>query len=71
MRAKVGDVLVVRGAHAGDPDRTGRITEVRSADGGPPYTVCWDDDGHVGLVFPGADALVRAAPPAASAGRRR
>jgi len=58
MQADVGDRLVVKGHHAGEPDRDGEILEVHGADGAPPYLVRWSDDGHVGLVFPGADALV-------------
>jgi hypothetical protein len=42
----------------GHADRTGEILEVHGPDGSPPYLVRWDDDGHVGLVFPGTDALV-------------
>lgn len=58
MRAKVGDRLVVRGHHVGQPDRDGEILEVRGQDGGPPYVVRWDDTGHETLFFPGSDAIV-------------
>jgi hypothetical protein len=58
MRAAVGDQYRVRSRVIGHPDRTGEILEVHGPDGGPPYLVRWDDDGHVGLVFPGTDALV-------------
>ncbi|RBQ12196.1 hypothetical protein DP939_44190 [Spongiactinospora rosea] len=34
------------------------IVEVRNADGSPPYTVRWLDQGHLALVFPGPDARV-------------
>lgn len=27
-------------------------------DGAPPYLVRWDADGHQGLFFPGADAVI-------------
>jgi len=56
--ARVGDRIVVRGPHVGDPDRSGRIDEVRHDDGSPPYVVSWDD-GHQGLFFPGDDAFIQ------------
>ena len=58
MRAKAGDMLVVRGHHLGEPDRMGEILEVHGSEGNPPFVVRWDDDGHQGLVFPGPDASV-------------
>ena len=58
MRATVGDMLVVRGHRQGEPDRMGEVLEVHGTDGGPPFLVRWDDDGHVGLLFPGPDAAV-------------
>ena len=58
MKAKVGDALRVRGHSTGEADRDGEILEVRGPDGGPPYLVRWESDGHVGLMFPGADAAV-------------
>ena len=58
MRAAVGDKIVVKGHHVGDHDREGVILAVEGADGGPPYLVLWNDDGHEGLFFPGADAVV-------------
>jgi hypothetical protein len=57
MRATVGDRLVVRGHKVGEHDVDGEILEVRGKDGEPPFMVRWDD-GHEGLVFPGADAVV-------------
>lgn len=62
MKAVVGDRLVVRGHHLGEPDRAGEILEARGIGGTPPYLVRWDEDGHVGLVFPGPDAAVTAVP---------
>jgi len=58
MKAKVGDRLVVKGHHVGEPDRDGEILEVRGPDGTPPFVVRWNEDGHIGLVFPGPDAFV-------------
>lgn len=58
MLAKVGETLIMKSHHVGEPDRTGEILEVRGADGAPPFLIRFDD-GHEGLVFPGADAVVR------------
>lgn len=57
MRAKPGDILVIKGHRVGEPERHGRITEVKSDDGSPPYLVEWDD-GHVAWIYPGSDAVV-------------
>jgi Domain of unknown function (DUF1918) len=58
MQADVGDRLVERAHRLGGHDRDGEILEVHGVDGAPPYLVRWTDDGPVGLVFPGSDALV-------------
>ena len=58
MKAEVGDWLVVKGTTIEQPDQRGLITEVRSADGSPPYVVRWLTTGHVATVIPGADAVV-------------
>ncbi|HET6950866.1 MAG TPA: DUF1918 domain-containing protein [Acidimicrobiales bacterium] len=58
MRASVGDKIVVRGHHVGEPDRDAVVLAVEGADGGPPYLVRWSEDGHEGLYFPGSDATV-------------
>jgi hypothetical protein len=58
MKAKVGDWLVIKGTTVERSDQRGEITEVRSADGSPPYTVRWLTTGHVATVFPGTDAVV-------------
>ena len=58
MKAKVGDWLVIKGTTVDRSDQRGMITEVRSADGSPPYTVRWLTTGHVATVFPGSDAVV-------------
>jgi hypothetical protein len=52
MRATAGDRLVIKGHNVGDHDRDAEILEVRGDDGGPPYLVRCDDDGHEGLFFP-------------------
>jgi hypothetical protein len=57
MKAKVGDTLVIKGTTVEQHDQRGVITEVRSADGSPPYVVRWAND-HVATVYPGPDALV-------------
>lgn len=58
MKARVGDWLVIKGGTVAQPDQRGLITEVRSADGSPPYVVQWAGTSHVATVFPGPDALV-------------
>jgi len=58
MRAEVGDKIVVRSHHVGEPNRDALILAVEGLDGAPPYRVRWGDDGHEGLFFPGPDSLV-------------
>jgi len=62
MRAAVGDRILVRGNKVGEHDRGGEILAVEGEDGAPPYKVRWEDDGHEGLFFPGADAVVEHLP---------
>jgi hypothetical protein len=57
MYASKGDRLVIKGHHVGEPDRDAEILEVEGENGGPPYRVRWDDDGHEGLFLPGSDAI--------------
>ena len=56
MRAAVGDRIIVRGHHVGEPDRDCEVLEVKGDDGGPPFLVRWGDSGHETLFFPGPDA---------------
>lgn len=58
MHGHVGDRLVLRGTHVGDPGRVGVITQLRHDDGTPPYIVRWLDNDREALVFPGTDASV-------------
>lgn len=58
MQASIGDRIIIRGHHVGEPDRDGEILDVRGDQGGPPYLIRWDD-GHEGLFFPGPDASVQ------------
>ena len=58
MRAAVGDRLVIRPHRIGEPERGAQILGVIGEDGGPPFLVRWEDDGHEGLFFPGSDATV-------------
>jgi Domain of unknown function (DUF1918) len=58
MKADVGDWLVIKGTTTELADQSGEITEVRGADGAPPYVVRWTASGHMATVFPGSDALV-------------
>ena len=62
MKATVGDRLVVHSHVTGHSDRAGEVLEVHGNDGEPPFLVRWSDDGHVGLVFPGPDAVVQRGP---------
>jgi hypothetical protein len=57
MKAQVGDQLIVKGTHLGDPERKGVITEVRGANDAPPYLVRWGD-GRETSFFPSSDAVV-------------
>jgi hypothetical protein len=56
MQATVGDHLIIHGTKVGDGERRGEVIEIRGPQGGPPYIVRWDADGHEGLFFPGPDA---------------
>jgi hypothetical protein len=58
MKASVGDRLVIKGHHVGEPARDAEILEVHGKDGAPPYLVRWSDDGHEGLLFPSTDAEI-------------
>jgi hypothetical protein len=58
VRGHLGDKLVISGHQVGEPKRVGQIMEVRGEDGGPPYRVKWDDDGHTTLLFPGPDCSI-------------
>jgi len=58
VKAQIGDRIIIRGHHIGEPDRDAEIVDVRGEDGGPPYLVRWEEDGHESLFFPGPDASV-------------
>ena len=58
MIAHIGDRLVLEGTQLGEARRTGIITAVAHADGGPPYQVRWLDDGRTTLIFPGAESRI-------------
>ena len=57
MHAQVGDRIVVKGHHVGEPDRDALVLGVQGVDGAPPYRVKWSD-GREGVYFPGSDAYV-------------
>jgi hypothetical protein len=59
MQASVGDRIVIRGHHIGEPDRDCEVLEVRGADGTAPFRVRWEDTGHEALLYPGPDAIVQ------------
>lgn len=58
MHAKAGDWLVVETSSVDRHGVRGRIEEVLSETGEPPYRVRWTHDDHVAIVFPGPDARV-------------
>lgn len=58
MRAQPGDWLIIERGDIDHHARRGRIEEVRSTDGSPPFVVRWLDTDRVVLVFPGPDAHV-------------
>ena len=57
MRAMVGDRLHFPGKVVGVPEHSAVVVEVRGDNGGPPYTVRYDD-GRQTVVFPGPDSWV-------------
>jgi hypothetical protein len=61
MKAHPGDHIIVAAPTTGGSIRDGKILEVRGADGGPPYLVCWSEGGDPRLYFPGSDAHIAAA----------
>ena len=61
MKARIGDRIIVEGKHLGDGRRIGVVTKVGHADGRPPYHVRWLEDGHISVVFPGAEARIEPA----------
>jgi hypothetical protein len=70
MKAEVGDFLVIKGTTVEQHDQRGVITEVRSADGSPPYVVRWLANDHIATVYPGPDAVVVTAAEQAAADAR-
>lgn len=58
MRARVGDRLIVKAHHVGEPDRDAEIVDVRGENGEPPWVIRWEDSDHEVLYFPGPDAVV-------------
>ncbi|MCU4184460.1 DUF1918 domain-containing protein [Acidiferrimicrobium sp. IK] len=58
MHASVGDRIIVKGHHVGDPDRDCEVLEVRGPNGDAPFLVRWEDAEHESLFFPGSDAVV-------------
>jgi hypothetical protein len=58
MHAKAGDWLIVETTTTDRHHLRGRIEEVLSKSGEPPYRVRWTNDDHLSVVFPGPDARV-------------
>jgi hypothetical protein len=57
MRAKTGDHIILAGEQVDQPTRAGEVLEC-GPDGGPPYSVRWDD-GHTSTMYPGPGAVLR------------
>jgi hypothetical protein len=66
VEAHVGDRIIVRSTHQGEPERCGEVVACHEPDGGPPYRVRWEPDGHEGLFFPAGTATVVHASPSQS-----
>lgn len=58
MRVTAGDLLVVKGQHAGQPDVHVEVLETRGVNGTPPWLVHWGEDGHEGVLYPGPGATI-------------
>jgi hypothetical protein len=61
MQADIGDRLVVKGHHIGDPDREAVVLEVHGQGGTPPFLVRWSD-GHESVFVPSSDTTVEHRP---------
>lgn len=61
MHARAGDRIILAAERLDLPTRSGRVTEARGPDHGPPFLVAWDD-GHTGLLFPGPGAILQVRP---------
>ena len=66
MQASVGDRLVIRSHHVGDPGREAVVLEVHGQAGEPPYLVRWSD-GHESTFVPSSDTTVEHRPSEQSA----
>jgi hypothetical protein len=58
VHAHVGDRIIIRSTHQGEPERIGEVVGCHEPDGGPPYRVRWEPDGHEALFFPAGTAAV-------------
>ena len=58
MIASVGDRIIIRSHHTGEPNRDCEVLDVRGPNGEPPYLVRWDDSGREALLYPGSDATI-------------
>jgi hypothetical protein len=57
MRATVGDRIRVHGRAVGMADHTGEVIELRGTDDHPLLVIRYDD-GHEGVLSPGADCEI-------------
>lgn len=58
---RVGDRLVVRAHHQGQPQRDAEILEVLGG-ARPRFRVRWQDDGHESVVYPSEDVFIERFP---------
>ena len=58
MDAKVGDEIVVDGAHTGDEPRKGEVLEILTTSGHASHYRVRFDDGHEVALFPGSTTHV-------------
>ena len=59
FNAAPGDRLVVSAHHQGEGELDAEILEVCGEDGGPPYVVRWEQDGHVSRLYPAEDVHIQ------------
>ncbi len=58
LRAEIGDIIVIRGHHLGEPERMGEILNVSGAPSRERCLVRWED-GHESTLSLGSDTIVR------------
>ena len=61
-KPRPGDHVEIVGHRVGDAPRSGEILEVLGPESRPHFRVSWED-GHVSLLFPGADVAIASGAP--------